>query len=275
MTLDRRRFLAIAGTLPALAAQATFAETPANGDASAWRIQRLSWAGVRIEGASSSLFVDPWVSTAIWDGAWSGPVVPLEASSPRRAVLLTHLHNDHFDAAAVKQILGDTGIVIAVDSMVATVASRGFRVRSIPLYQPEPWGDFIVIAVPASDGFGDEQVSWIVVGNGRRLFHGGDTEWHGRFERLGPAYGPFDVAFLPANGAIVGEGAAATGEPRTLTPRQAAVAARLLGARSLVPIHYGISDATYREHTNALEELRSASAGAPFTLRIVEQGSWL
>ena len=275
MKIDRRTFVTFSAVLPALVTLPGATAEPTPGDAPPWRIQRLSWAGVRIEGGASSLFVDPWISTSVWEGGWSRPVVPLEASTPRRAVLPTHLHNDHFDPAAVRQIVGDKGIVIALESMAATIASRGFRVRSVPLFHPEPWGDFVVIPVPASDGFGDEQVSWIVVANGRRLFHGGDTGWHGCFDRLGRAYGPFDLVLLPVNGAIVGDGASATGEPRTLTPRQSAAASRQLGARSLVPIHYGVSGATYREHANAIEELRASCAGAPFALRVVEEGAWL
>lgn len=275
MTGSRREFLAL--TLGAVSGVATAARAgePPGAAAPDWKIQRLSWAGLRVEGRASSLFLDPWLSPAIWDGGWTKPVIPIEASTARRAVLLTHLHNDHFDATAVRQVLGESGVVIAAESMAVAVASRGLRVRSVPLYQPEPWGDFVAIPVPASDGFGDDQVSWVVVAGERRLFHGGDTQWHGRFDRLGRAYGPFDLAFLPVNGAIVGGDAPAVETPRTLMPRQAVAAAELLRARMLVPIHYGFSDSTYREQDAALDTLREAARGRPLSLRIVEEGAWL
>jgi hypothetical protein len=54
MDVTRRSLLA---SIPvALAAGRTPAVSPP-----AWRVQRLSWAGVRIELPGATLFVDPWI----------------------------------------------------------------------------------------------------------------------------------------------------------------------------------------------------------------------
>jgi L-ascorbate metabolism protein UlaG (beta-lactamase superfamily) len=250
------------------------ADTPP-APAKPWKIQRLSWAGIRIEGNASSLFIDPWISAEALDGSWKRPIIKPEASSARRAVLVTHLHNDHFDPPAVKAIVGDNGSVICVDTMATPVASRGFRVRAVPQFQPEAWADFVVLPLPAVDGFGDSQVSWMVIAGERRIIHCGDTLWHSHFDLYGRAYGPFDYAFLPVNGAVVDPQPPRTGIARTLTPRHAVAAAQLLRARTLVPIHYGLSDAEYHEHPNALGELRAAAAEASVDVRIVDEGEWL
>jgi L-ascorbate metabolism protein UlaG (beta-lactamase superfamily) len=240
-----------------------------------WRVQRLAWAGVRIELPGATLFVDPWISPAAWDGRWPRGVVPIRADAARRAVLPTHLHNDHFDPDAIREAVGERGIVICVEGMAASIVSRGLRVRSVPCHRPEPWGDVVVIAVPAADGLGAEQVSWIVTDGTRRLFHGGDTLWHGGFGLIGRAYGPFDVALLPINGAVVTEEPPHSGQPIALGPEAAAAAAEQLRARRVVPIHYGVSTDTYREHDRALESFREAARRRGVEVAALGEGEWL
>src|SRR6185369_1388259 len=112
----------------------------------------------------------------------------------------THLHPDHFDPVALRQALSDDGTVFAEASMAASVAAKGLPVASLAMWEPFSAGgfdghDFLVVPVPAADGFGDAQVSWVVRAAGRRFIHCGDTIRHGHRRRIGRAYGPFDVAF--------------------------------------------------------------------------------
>jgi L-ascorbate metabolism protein UlaG (beta-lactamase superfamily) len=96
-------------------------------------------------------------------------------------------------------------------------------------------------AVPAADGLGSEQVSWIIKAGERRFFHGGDTLWHGYWDVIGLQHGPFDAAFLPVNGARLAREPASE-IPAVMGPTQAVDAAILLRAKQLVPIHYGLDD---------------------------------
>ena len=237
------------------------------------RIQRLSWAGVRIEGPQSTLFVDPVSSKEIWDG--KREVVPIEATSKRRAVLITHLHNDHFDAKAIKTLLADGGQLFCVDTMAAVAASKGIVTRPVPMYQPETFGDFVFIPVPAADGFGDAQVSWIIKSGAWTIIHCGDTIWHSGFDRLGRAYGPFDIALLPVNGVVVRGRPVDVDVPATMTPAQAVAAAQLLRAKVLVPIHYGASDDDYREVPDAAHEAEKAGAAKGVPVHVVREGDWI
>jgi L-ascorbate metabolism protein UlaG (beta-lactamase superfamily) len=92
---------------------------------------------------------------------------------------------------------------------------------------------------------------------------------------IGRAYGPFDAAFLPINGAVTKGDAPHVDVARTLTPAQAAAAAAQLRARTLVPIHYGHTSADYREHPDALAQVREASTANGVALRVVEEGAWV
>ncbi|MDC6171433.1 MBL fold metallo-hydrolase, partial [Paucibacter sp. XJ19-41] len=152
----------------------------------------------------------------------------------------------------------------------------GARARPAPLWEPQLLGDFTATAVPASDGFGDPQVSWVVSAGGRRIFHGGDTLWHGHWWRIGRQLGPFDAAFLPINGARFGWRQPISGQPGVLTPEQAVAAATVLGARRLIPIHYGVSGmAEYVEVEDPLARLRAAAREKPVAIQALTPGEWL
>ena len=130
--------------------------------------------------------------------------------------------------------------------------------------------------MPASDGYGDPQVSWVISGGGRRIFHGGDTLWHGAWWRIGRQFGPFDAAFLPVNGAQFGWRKPVSGQPGVLTPEQAVAAATILGARRLVPIHYGVTGLTeYVEIDDPIGRLRKAAHDRSLSIQPLTPGAWM
>ncbi|MDF2683675.1 MAG: hypothetical protein K0R47_4865, partial [Brevibacillus sp.] len=126
-------------------------------------------------------------------------------------------------------------------------------------------GDGVTVtAAPSVDGVGDVQVAWIVEGAGRRVIHCGDTLWHGYWWKMAQSFGPFDAAFLPVNGAVLEmPGRLPSAQPICLTPEQAISAATILGAKTLVPIHYGAvhSPPVYTETPNLLPRLAAAAEG--------------
>lgn len=222
-------------------------------------IQRLTWAGVKLSNENTTVFIDT-MATDIWDGAAPEKFVEPEANTPRRYALITHVHNDHFDAEGLHSLLGERGYVICHQPIAAYVASRGFKVIPVALNQSVSRGGFWFTALPASDGFGDAQVSWLVSTGTQKVFHGGDTLWHGEFERIGAQYGPIDIAFLPINGVSV-PGPLGAYSPRVMTPQQAVDAAKLLRAKVISPIHFGVTSAPgYVEVEKPLQALRDAVA---------------
>ena len=203
-------------------------------------VERLTWAGVRFAYGDTTVLIDA-VSTDLWGGNAPGGLVPVQADTRRKYALITHAHNDHFDLDGLRETLGERGNVICHESIASYVASRGLRVIPAKTWEPVSRGGFVFTAVPAEDGLGDQQVSWIVTVDGKRFLHAGDTLWHGRWATLGSLYGPFEAVFLPVNGARVLHDPA-TETPVVLTPAQAVDAASLLRANRIVPIHYGLND---------------------------------
>jgi L-ascorbate metabolism protein UlaG (beta-lactamase superfamily) len=170
--------------------------------------------------------------------------------------------------------------VLCAHEIAPQVAGEGLRPWPMRLWEPALFGAgegaVTVIAVPTSDGFGEDAVMWVVRAGGRSVLHGGDVMWHAHWWRIGAALGPFDMAFLPINGAVVRGRAPHVDLPRTLTPEQAVAACVALGARALCPIHYGLDDPpSYVEAPDALP--RALRAGALNGIRVVAaaEGQWL
>jgi L-ascorbate metabolism protein UlaG (beta-lactamase superfamily) len=134
----------------------------------------------------------------------------------------------------------------------------------------------VVTPVPAVDGDGEDQVSWVMAGGGRRIFHGGDTMWHGHWWTIAEQYGPFDVVFLPINGAVVKARVPAAEIPASLTPDQAVAAADALRARTLVPIHYGLhSPVAYEEQPDVVSIVRRLCRDRGVAVQLVDEGGWV
>jgi len=273
--MGRRVFLSglAAGATAALSPVSRAVARPALDDL---RIQRLAWAGIRLQLPGATLFIDPLTNAEEWGRALPDVLVPVEGGVGDTTVLLTHVHSDHFDAGAVAQALRNGGRLIYPEGTHPLPVPAGARARPATLWEPQLLGDFIATAVPASDGYGDTQVSWVVSAAGRRIFHGGDSMWHGHWWKIGRQLGPFDVAFLPINGARFGWRKPVSGQPGVLTPEQAIAAATVLGARLLVPIHYGISGVDeYQEVDDPLGALVRVARGTAIDVQSVQPGAWV
>ena len=273
--LDRRKFLlgsaglAAAALLPGGPTRAATAGT-------GLRIQRLAWAGIRLQLPAATLFIDPLINPQAWGPALKDALVAVDDAVGERFMLITHAHPDHFDPSAAAAILGSGGVLAHAAGLTPSPVPEPARTRPSTLWEPQLLGDFTATPVPASDGYGDPQVSWVVSAGGRRIFHGGDTLWLGHLWRIGRQFGPFDAAFLPVNGARFGWRKPVSGQPGVLTPDQAVAAATILGARRLVPIHYGITGlAEYVETDDPIGRVQRAARDTPVSVQVLAPGGWV
>jgi len=270
----------ICGVIAAAASVASLGRTAARAAAPPppqLRVQRLAWAGMRLQLPAATLFIDPLIDPTVWGSALSDKLIAVDDPVGESVVLITHRHSDHGDAIAIAAALKSGGtLAYAAGTPPFGGLPANVRQRPCPLWEPQIFGDFTATPVPASDGYGDLQVSWVVSGGGRRIFHGGDTMMHGGWWRVGRQFGSFDAAFLPINGATFSWRKPATDEPAVLTPKQAVAAATILGAERIVPIHYGVVGADgYSEVPDPLGALQDAGRHGGSYVTVLKPGEWL
>ena len=257
-------------------------------------IRRLSWAGVEISAGGENLVIDLVEDFPSLHGADppTDEALPCPAAGAVAAGLLTHLHSDHADVVALTRALGPDGIVLRPEKVTggpteialverpeAALDASGLEVRVLDPWETIEVGPFAIAAIPALDGFGDPQVSWSVAAEGCCILHAGDTLFHGWWWHAALRHGPFDLAFLPAGGAVVDLPARQPPSPLPagMDPRQAAIAAKLLGAATLVPIHYGPLHAAdnYVQVDDPAGALLSAARELGVAARVMDPGERL
>ncbi|MGW1336576.1 MBL fold metallo-hydrolase [Streptomyces rubiginosohelvolus] len=255
------------------------------------RARRLGWAGLEIEAGGQRLVIDYVRDISPLFTGWKPGDRLAEPSGKADAALVTHLHRDHTDASALAKALAPGAPVLRpapghgddVDNVTTLLAeseltAHGLAATVVDVWSVHELGPFRVTAVPAVDGLGDPQVNWVVEADGQRLFHGGDTMFHGSWWLIARRFSPFDAAFLPANGPVVDAPHLQPPSPvlAALDPGQAAAAAEILDARYVVPIHYEPEQpdkiAGYVEVADPAEELRGHAGPRA---RVLAVGEWL
>ncbi|OFW65561.1 MAG: hypothetical protein A2Z12_03110 [Actinobacteria bacterium RBG_16_68_21] len=213
----------------------------------------ITWLGhsaIRIRLADGTVaLIDPWLS--------GNPACPTTEHTQERvdSIYLTHGHFDHF---------GDTlelvGVhnpqVFAIHEVAVYLAAGGVE-HAVGLNKggtvsgPGGIEGTLVTAVHSAGISEDDHIvpggeagGWVLaLPGGPKLYHAGDTDLFGDLALIGEIHRP-DLAFLPIGGHY------------TMGPAAAARAARLLGVRAVVPIHWGtfpILAGTPQQLSTALE----------------------
>lgn len=257
-------------------------------------IRRLGWAGLELEAEGERAVVDLLQDVSPLEphtGKAHGPLPPPRHAGEIATALVTHLHSDHADPAAIAAALraGD-GLLLRpapapegdlLQNGALVVAEQGIAEREIATQALEPWesiarGPFAFTALPAVDGFGDPQVSWVAEAGGVRILHAGDTLFHGSWWRIALKLAPFDAVFLPVNGARVSlpHRQPPSPFPACMDPEQAAVAAQVLRARLAIPIHYDTIDGppVYEQVEDPAGRFLAAARELGVEARVVETG---
>lgn len=196
---------------------------------------RVTWLGhatVLIQTAKgTNILIDPFIE--------QNPKYPKEYRLPSTIhyVLLTHGHGDHIsDAVPVAKKHGST--VVAIYELADFVAKQGVeKTIGMNLGGTVKLDDISATMVDAKHSSGAQnQQGTHYVGvaagyvitpeQGSVLYHAGDTCVFGDMRLIGELYKP-EIAMLPIGGHF------------TMDPKEGAMAAKLLGCKTVLPIHWG------------------------------------
>jgi L-ascorbate metabolism protein UlaG (beta-lactamase superfamily) len=256
------------------------------------KITRLAWAGLELEAAGQTAVVDLLQNAESMEPFLGRPHTPLPGPSRPGAAslaLVTHLHQDHTDPPAIAAALAPGGVLLRpasdegefLEVAGTAVAEQGLADLGVTQRIVSPWetvqvGPFRATAIPAVDGFGDPQVSWIVEAGGTRILHAGDTLFHGWWWRARMRLGDIDYAFLPVNAPLAAFPHRRPASPRgvVMTPDEAAAAAAVLEPREAIPIHYDTlhNPPVFAEAADAAARFLAAAQHLGVIARRVEPG---
>jgi L-ascorbate metabolism protein UlaG (beta-lactamase superfamily) len=199
------------------------------------------------------------------------------------AVLVTHNHYDHLDAGVYRSFR-DQVTVVAPKGMGGWMRRRGCtRVNELQWWQQTEVGGLRITLVPACHWsrrgiFDTNRVLWggyVIEGGGHSAYHSGDTAWFEGFGEIGRRFPDLDAAMLP----IGGYQPAWFMEHYHLNPEQAGRAYLDLGARRLVPMHWGTLQLTDEPLCEPIDRMRSwwrtNSPSPPCRLDVLDVGASL
>ena len=197
---------------------------------------RLTWLGhstVLLELDGVRILTDPLLGERLGPLRRYGPTPDLASLGAIDCVLVSHGHPDHYDRGSLRSLPGDPLLVVP-GGLGASARLTGRRVHEVAVNEPLEIGGIRVIPVPARHWrwpiHPDVRPLGFLISGSTSVYFAGDTALFPTMDRLA---GHVEVALLPVGRWGSGRG------PVRLTPRTAVDAARLVGARLAIPIHWG------------------------------------
>jgi L-ascorbate metabolism protein UlaG (beta-lactamase superfamily) len=240
----------------------------------------VTWIGhasFLIQTSEVNLLIDPnWAKWLKVIKRLKRPPLEIHHLPEIDVVLVTHAHFDHLDRRTLRKVASDQPIVVPI-GVGNLVHDLGFNiVHELDYWQKVKLGPVEVALTPcyhwgarfladSHRGFG----GFVVRFAGRTLFHCGDSAFFPGFREIGEHY-RIDIALLP-----IGAYDAPTGREVHMNPEEAVRAFLELGARTMIPMHYGTFRLGYEPMDEPLQRLHAAARthGIQDNLLVMTEGA--
>lgn len=250
------------------------------GDATPPRITWVGHATMAIHDGNDVVLTDPnFASRMFVVKRHTPPGIPVEAVPADAMGLISHSHNDHLDAGSVDALPATMHWFVPL-GLADWFRERGRNnVVELDWWQSARNGRWTITCLPSQHwsrrlGMGTNAAlwcSWLVDSGTTRYFFAGDTGYFHGFREYGRVFAPIDVAMMPI-GAY---------EPRWfmreqhVNPAESWQAFGDLGARTMLPMHWGTFDLSFEPMDQPPKDLMAAVAathGDPARVKLMAIG---
>lgn len=236
---------------------------------------RVTWIGhstllIEIEG--KRILTDPvWSNRVSFTSLFGphrffAPPIALQDLPPLDAVIISHDHYDHLDAATIRWFTHTRQpfyCSLKVGRYIEQFGIARDRITEMDwTSQATIAGDCTITALPARhfsgrglhNRFRTLWSSFAIRGNRHNIYYGADSGWYSGFADIGQAYGPFDLAMLE-----IGASDPLWADIH-MGPLNAAEASLALKAKLLMPIHWGTFNLALHAWNEPIQTLLTVAA---------------
>lgn len=239
---------------------------------------RVTWLGhstllIEIDGHRALLdpVFGPRVSPVPWVGPkrFHAPPLPLAELPPLDVVAISHDHYDHLDYPSILHLAAlDVPFVVplGVGAHLELWGVPPERITELDWWESHRVKGLELTAVPSRHFSGraltmndrDHTLwaGWALRGADHRVYFSGDTAMFPGFADIGERLGPFDLAMIEAGAYNP------LWRDVHIGPEQAIVAAQMVRAERLLPVHWGTFDLSLHGWTEPIERITEAAKRA-------------
>ena len=195
------------------------------------------------------------------------------------AIIISHDHYDHLDYPSIKKLKSKTShflVPLGVGNHLRAWGIAEENITEMDWWQESILDDISIAFTPSRHmsgrGLSDQSAtlwgSWVLKGASKNIFFSGDGGYGKHFKEIGAKYGPFDLGLMEC------------GQYNKLwadvhmQPEQTILAAQDVGAKMMVPIHWGAFSLATHSWTDPIERVTTEAGkiGLPIaTPQIGEQ----